>query len=82
MSTSSIKGLPPGVSLVGFDTPNGVVPNTNSRTQPNGGVASATYNGYGGEIVPQYRGKPIKQLTQQELDSLIKTMAHREGFYA
>ena len=39
-------------------------------------------NGYGGEIVPQYRGKPIKQLTQQELDNLIKTMAHREGFYA
>lgn len=45
MSTSSIKGLPPGVSLVGFDTPSGVVPNTNNRTQPNGGVTSATYSG-------------------------------------
>lgn len=39
-------------------------------------------NGYGGEIVPQYRGKPIKQLTQQELNNLIKTMAHREGYFA
>jgi len=39
-------------------------------------------NGYGVEIVPQYRGRAIKSLSEQELNNLLKTMAHREGYYA
>jgi len=39
-------------------------------------------SGYGGEIVPGLRGKPVNRLTPQELDTLIKTMAHREGYFA
>lgn len=39
-------------------------------------------SGYGGEIVPSLRGKPVNRLTPQELDTLIKTMAHREGYFA
>lgn len=39
-------------------------------------------NGYGAEIAPQLRGKSVKTLTPQELDALIKTMAHREGYFA
>ncbi len=38
--------------------------------------------GYGGEIVPTLKNKTIASLTPTELDTLIKTMAKREGFYA
>lgn len=39
-------------------------------------------SGYGAEIVPHLANKRINSLSQQELDSLIKTMAHREGYFA
>lgn len=39
-------------------------------------------SGYGAEIVPHLANKKINNLNQQELDSLIKTMAHREGYFA
>lgn len=39
-------------------------------------------SGYGAEIVPHLAGKRINSLSQQELDNLIKTMAHREGYFA
>lgn len=39
-------------------------------------------NGYGGEIMPQIANKKVSQLTPKELDSLIQTMARREGYYA
>lgn len=39
-------------------------------------------NGYGAEIAPKLAGKKINQLTSGELDSLVKTMAKREGYYA
>ena len=38
--------------------------------------------GYGAEIVPQFAQKTINQLTPSELDTLIKTMARKEGYYA
>ena len=37
--------------------------------------------GYGGEIVPSIKSKSVAALTPQELDSLIKKRAQREGFY-
>jgi hypothetical protein len=39
-------------------------------------------SGYGGEIVPELKGKTIAQLTNKELDKLIRTMARREGYNA
>lgn len=39
-------------------------------------------NGYGAEIVPALKNKTISQLSAQELDTLVKTMASREGFFA
>jgi len=39
-------------------------------------------SGYGGEIVPNLKGKTIKSLNQAELNSLIRKMAEREGYYA
>ena len=38
--------------------------------------------GYGGELVPSIKNKPIAQLTPSELDTLIKKMAAREGYNA
>lgn len=37
-------------------------------------------NGYGAEIVPEFKGKVIGQLTPVELDSIVKKMAIREGY--
>lgn len=39
-------------------------------------------SGYGGEIVPAIADKKISQLSATELDTLIKTMAKREGYNA
>ena len=39
-------------------------------------------NGYGGEIVPELRGRTVAQLTSTELESLIQAMARKEGYYA
>lgn len=38
--------------------------------------------GYGGEILPSLANKRISELTPLQLDTLIQTMAKREGFYA
>jgi hypothetical protein len=37
-------------------------------------------NGYGGEILPSIKNKPMAMLTKAEFDMLVKTMARREGF--
>jgi len=79
MSTSSIKGLPPGVSLVGFDTPSGVIPNTNSRTQPNGGVASATYNGLPSGVVLTGFAGANGQTIQPQLPSNSQFVNQRDA---
>ena len=39
-------------------------------------------SGYGGEIMPNIKNKKISELTQSELDALIRKMAEREGFFA
>lgn len=39
-------------------------------------------NGYGAEVAPNLRGKKIKDLSEQELQSLVQNMAKREGYYA
>lgn len=39
-------------------------------------------SGYGGEIVPDLKGKTIAQLSPTELSKLIKTMARQEGYQA
>ncbi len=39
-------------------------------------------NGYGGEIAPALKDKTINELSPTELESLLNSMAHREGFYA
>lgn len=39
-------------------------------------------NGYGGEIAPSLAGRTINSLSDAELNSLVNTMAHREGYYA
>ena len=37
-------------------------------------------NGYGGEILPSIKNKPIASLSRSEFDLLVKAMARREGF--
>jgi hypothetical protein len=39
-------------------------------------------NGYGGNLVPSLAGKKVSQLTPSELDTVIKSMAQREGYTA
>lgn len=38
--------------------------------------------GYGAEIAPEFSGLRIKDLTPVQVDSLVKKMATREGYYA
>ena len=39
-------------------------------------------SGYGGEILPSIKNKPMASLTRSEFDLLVKAMAKREGFGA
>jgi hypothetical protein len=39
-------------------------------------------NGYGADLVPQYKGKTIGSLSQSELLTIIRKMAEREGYFA
>lgn len=38
--------------------------------------------GYGAEILPEFKNKRIKDLTQAELNRLVRRMAESEGFFA
>lgn len=39
-------------------------------------------NGYGGEVAPSLAARKINSLTKEELNSLVQSMAQREGYYA
>ena len=38
--------------------------------------------GYGADVAPQFKGRTIASLSDNELQTLIKSMAKREGYYA